>query len=174
MIFVRLRVIDAVEDTLLFDRTVSVDPTDPSVASTSSIAGLPDCLDFEAAMRNAAIEALPAPAGGEASRMRAFPFAYKDSVIDAAVESASAGQVEGEPSPRRSYSVWVRSSLKGRKKITDGVEQADSIEMLGYFASPYEARILTVFDLISRGFEGDPTRNPRFSGCYLESRFEKN
>jgi len=69
--------------------------------------------------------------------------------------------------------VIVRREGKGSKLIsTVKSVMASSVDVTGYFLSPFESRMLVIYRTVTPGFEGDPYVVFRFAGCHLDRGFK--
>ena len=153
----RLVVVDSVDDKTIFDKTILVDPDDPVASQPANVNALPDFVDFVTRLEAEGIQ------NAASAGVLGFPVTYHGETFNATVNEES--DADG------GYSVWVTSSSKGKKRITGGTRPPGKYYLLGYLQSPYEPRVLVLFEAVTRGFEGDSDRETLFSGCSLETRF---
>ena len=119
------------------------------------------------------------PAGGSA--MKQFPLSYKGSRVSvtmaAKTSTAALTDAEEENAARGAkkldLQIVARRPGKGSKMVTTlNAVMASSYQVDGYLLSPFEARMLVIFETSARGFEGDMSTTLRFTGCHLELGFK--
>jgi hypothetical protein len=69
------------------------------------------------------------------------------------------------------YSIVIEAEKKGKKTITSGKQEGHGIQVNGFFVSPYEPRIIVMYDVERRSY-GGISYNTFFAGGDLISRFK--
>jgi hypothetical protein len=176
--YLRFLLLDAVEDQAIYDQSVHTDDISPASDNPGDVAAAmcatAEGADFSERCLDYGIDRSGGPA------LAGFPLAYKGSKIDVSMvaspnsagEAAAADAESPEEAARLKapdIAVIASRSGKGKKTLTTitGVP-ATSFEVEGYYLSPYEGRILVVYSLSTRGFEGETNTQTDFSGCSLE------
>jgi hypothetical protein len=176
--YVHFLLIDAVEDRKIYDQAVHTDDIRPASDSPGDIAAAMCATEEGREFADRCLDYGIDRSGGPA--LAGFPLAYKGSTVEvrmiatpnSAGEDAAADAESPEEAARlRAPDIAVVASRSGRGKKTlttiSGVP-ATSFEVEGYYLSPYEGRILVVYSLSTRGFEGETNTQTDFSGCSLD------
>jgi len=176
----RLLLLDSVEDTGLFKQDLwsdelGLDSDDPEALAEGFAAGETG-MAFAAACARSMVEV-----GSGDGGISTFPLAYKGSSFSAALKSAASRTAPSESeaaamelgASKLDLLLTVRREGRGSKTVSSlrGV-MASGLGVDGYFKSPFEPRILVVFETRSPGFEGDEARSLRYAGCQLEAGFK--
>lgn len=176
--YVHFLLIDAVEDQEIYSEAVHTDDIVPASDNPGDIAAAICATKQGEEFANRCLDYGIDRSGGPA--LAPFPLAYKGSKIDvkmvASPNSAGEDALADAESPEEEarlrapdIALVASRSGKGKKTLTtiSGVP-ATSFEVEGYYLSPYEGRILVVYSLSTRGFEGETNTQTDFSGCSLE------
>jgi hypothetical protein len=159
---VRLLLVDAVGDKVLFDKTLWGDEYERLQESDEALAFIEACY-------NQGMQPADIGAGG----MRAFPLTFEASRITAAADNTP-GKDNDAGFHALDYRVTVTSSARGTKTIASRhLDQAWQAEIEGYFLSPFEPRILVVYTVSEPGFEGERPKTYYVSGCHLRVGFSR-
>ena len=171
---VRLISMDAIEDTILFDKSIWSDEVEQIREGTVSLAeamtGSQTWRDFITLCGRLRIAR---PGVGE-EELQPFPFQSQGALIGVRTDITVDAEVGEYGSKSISYRLVAESSAKGEKTITSG-KVADAYEIVadGYSLSPFEPRMVVAFSIFRAGFEGDRVRMNGFSGCKLDTGFKK-
>jgi len=154
---VRLVVVDAVEDRVVFDAEARGEGSLPGDATdlwARNLAASDTAQNFLQACMAWGIQ----PASPQPDTLGTFPFSDQGSEVAALVESTNKG-----------YRLVVTVAGRGAKTIANVRGDFPRPVVEGYFLSPFEPRILVVYTADSD--QGQSTF--RFSGCHLKVGFEK-
>ena len=170
---VRLLLVDAVGDKVLFDKTLWGDEYDLSYADSGlmvrNMEESDDALTFIEACYDQGMQPADIGAGG----MSAFPLSFENSQITASADNTP-GKDNDAGFHALDYRVTVASSARGKKTIAERhADQAWQAEVEGYFLSPFEPRILVVYTVSEPGFEGERPKTYYVSGCHLRVGFSR-
>jgi hypothetical protein len=162
-------IVDAVSDTTLWEKT-------DSVTTASSIGDIQSTLSPEdqswQSMKSELFSRLE-----QANIVQNFqPLQPFPANIAGRKFSAYFKNVLREGMQIMSFELWISRDTYKEKRITARrIEQhfpPTNAEILGFFESPFEPRILVVFKTSGRGFEGEPFSDIGFSECHLNVGFK--
>lgn len=159
---VRLLLVDAVGDKVLFDKTLWGDEYEHMEESDDAQAFIEVCYDQ-------GMQPVDIDAGG----MLRFPLTFENSQITAAADNTP-GKDNDAGFHALDYRVIVENGARGKKTIASHhVDQAWQAEVEGYFLSPFEPRMLVVYTVSEPGFEGERPKTYYVSGCHLRVGFSR-
>jgi len=124
--------------------------------------------DYLEACFHAGIE----PADPTGAKVYAFPLIYQGLKLGARVVTAPFGDIDDYGSRSLDYRIVVTSEGRGEKTIARAqANHAFDITVDGYALSPFEPRMVVVYDVTQPGFEGERPATYGFSGCHLKVGF---
>lgn len=172
---IQFLIIDTVHDVTLFDRSVWVDELNPASEQTADVArafaSSPVATEFLKKWEEKGLILTE-----NNIELHDFPLSARGSTYTAKIDFISKKQLVSEDAmPGESiadFVVIVERDHNARKRITEEKKvRFTSVDVLGYFLSPYEPRILVVYRMGRPGFEGETDYKYRYSGCHLGSGF---